>query len=117
MKVLIAAAAAMSIVAAAGPAAAQFYGSIGYSSIESADLRLGGLTARVGYDTTTPFGVEAEYSTGIKNDNIGTTNVELDNDYGIYGTAKIKRENYSVFARLGWGALRGGSSSSKESQN
>ncbi|HYG26952.1 MAG TPA: outer membrane beta-barrel protein [Caulobacteraceae bacterium] len=103
---LIAAAAALT----AGPAAAQMYGSVGYSSVASSDdvvdVTLGALTARGGSHFSRNFGAELEGSIGIQDDTFDFSGVEVDvglnYHVGAYLVAFLPvSEQFELHARAG----------------
>jgi hypothetical protein len=133
MKKLIAtaatAAALVSALGAAAPAAAQapassMTGSLGWSRMDTGDANLDAVTGRLGWRGGW-FGVEGELSGGIGSDTVrvGTTDVKvkLENQAAIYATGTVPMSpNFDLFARVGYGTTKvsgGGLSGSEESVN
>ena len=103
MKKLLVAAAAVSLLTVAAPAAAQTYGSVGYSQFELDPISLGAITGRFGWNSASFFGVEGEASVGVNDDDIGVENFELKTDLGAYVTGRFPvNEQFDVFARVGY---------------
>lgn len=103
-KLIIAAAAAVSAFAMAAPASAEMYVNLGYSDIDWEDVRLGGPTMRLGWQSGSWYGVEGEATFGSKDDDVAGVNVELESSLALYGTATMPLgENMDLFARVGWG--------------
>jgi hypothetical protein len=104
MKILIAAAAAVSALAMAAPASAELYGSLGYSRFDNGDAMLDAATARFSWKSATPLGLEGEVSAGFDDDTVQGTKVELNNEFAAYVTATaVASENAQVFLRVGAG--------------
>jgi outer membrane immunogenic protein len=102
MKILIAAAAAVSALALAAPASAEIYGSLGYSKHNIGDANLDVATARLSWKSSSPLGAEAEISAGFGDDTVGATKVELNNEIAAYVTATVNAsESVQLFARVG----------------
>lgn len=108
--------AASALLIAALPTAAfaqdetHFYGSLGYSAVETDQADLGALTARLGYKFLPYVGVEGEASVGVKSEgydvSIGGSSgdIELKHDVAAYAVAFLPLgENFEVFARAGYG--------------
>src|SRR5689334_12450222 len=91
VKILIAAAAAVSALALAGTASAQVYGNIGYSYLDGDTVNLGGPTAKIGWKSNTPLGVEAEGSIGTDKDTTSkgasAVRIHMRNQWAGYVTA------------------------------
>ncbi|HET9161662.1 MAG TPA: outer membrane beta-barrel protein [Caulobacteraceae bacterium] len=110
MKIIIAAAAAASALALAGTASAQVYGTIGYSYYDTQTINLGGPTARIGWKSPTPLGLELEGSIGTDKDTTGkigpdVVRVQLQNQWAGYVTATGKiGDSFEAFARVGYGS-------------
>lgn len=116
MRTLSLAAAAVSLFAA--PALAQdawdsgIYGSAGYTAFDGQDAQLGAVTGRVGAKLTRNFGVEAEGSIGVKDDDIevsidGSGAYELKHDLAAYAVGAVPiNDNLELFARLGYGTTK-----------
>lgn len=91
---------------AAGVAAAQasetaFYGNLGYSRFSADSADIDAVTVRAGADITRHFGVEAEASFGVGDDQ----GVDLDNAYGIFARGRLPlATDFAAFARIGWAA-------------
>jgi outer membrane immunogenic protein len=110
VKTLIAAAVAVSALALAGTASAQVYGTIGYSYQDGDLVNLAGPTARVGWKSSTPFGVEAEGSIGTDKDTgakagPNAIRYHMQNQWAGYVTATGKvGETFEAMARIGYGS-------------
>jgi hypothetical protein len=110
VKTIIAAAAAASALALAGTASAQVYGTIGYSYYDTDTINLGGPTARIGWKSPSPLGVELEGSIGTDKDTTGkigadVARVQLQNQWAGYVTATGKvGDTFEAFARVGYGS-------------
>ncbi len=105
MKILIVAAAAASALAVAAPASAEVYGTLGYGAVDAGHVNLDTIQGRVGWKSSTPFGVEAEAATGAGVDKFGGVKVRVKDMVGLYGTATADvGNNVDVFARVGWGS-------------
>lgn len=111
MKILIAAALAVSALALAVPASAEgFYGNIGYSYKDGQQINLGGPTARIGWQSSTPLGIEGEASIGVDKDitsqsTVSAKRVQLQHQWAVYGTATGKiTDKLSLMGRLGYGS-------------
>jgi outer membrane immunogenic protein len=103
MKKLLCAAAAVSLLAVAAPAAAQTYGSIGYSNYGIDDVDLGAITGRFGWNSASFFGIEGEASIGVNDDEAGGIETELKTDFGAFVTGRLPvNEQFDVFARVGY---------------
>src|SRR5215208_2510696 len=87
MKLLIAAATAVSALALAAPASAAAEASLGYSAIAAGNVNVGDITGRVSWKFSDTFGIEGEASTGINDDTRSGVKVEVDKQAGIYLTA------------------------------
>lgn len=108
------AASALIVVTLPGVALAQddyrFYGSFGYSAVNTDEVDLGAVTARLGYKLAPWIGVEAEGSIGVKDEgfdvSIGGSSgaFELKHDAAAYAVAYLPLgENFELFARAGYG--------------
>ncbi|RYG13316.1 MAG: porin family protein [Caulobacteraceae bacterium] len=113
MRKLFLATAAVSLFAVA-PAMAQslqspsYYGSVGYSQLDGSDGDLGAVTLRAGAKLHPNFGVEAETSFGVKDDDFSIAGVdgkvEHRYDLAAYGVASVPvSPNLELFARAGYG--------------
>lgn len=98
---------------AAGPDAARFYGTLGYSQIDTAQATLGALTVRGGWKTRPWLGFEAEASVGVEDDTFDVSSgvtggvVELKHDVAAYAVAFMPiGEHVELFARAGYGSTR-----------
>ncbi len=110
MRILIYSAAAIALMAT--PALAQdrtgMYGSLGYSQLDGADGDLGAVTGRLGARMSRNFGLEAELSTGVKDDDITigavTGSLKLDYDAAAYAVGYLPlSDNFELFGRAGYG--------------
>lgn len=105
MKLLIVAAAAVSALALAAPAAASTYINLSYAFIDDDDASLGALGGRFGWRSMGPLGVEGEASFGVKDDTVGGAKVKLNSQFAVYGTATAAvSDNLDIFARVGYGS-------------
>jgi outer membrane immunogenic protein len=88
----------------------RYYGSIGYSAVETDQADLGAVTARLGYKFLPWIGVEGEAGIGVKSEgydvSIGGSSgdIELKHDAAAYAVGFLPfGENFEVFARVGYG--------------
>jgi outer membrane immunogenic protein len=87
------------------------YGTAGYTHYDSDDVTLGGVTGRLGYKFHPNFAVEGEASIGVKDDNVGAVNVELDHAVGVFGVGILPvAPNFDVFGRVGYGQIKASAS-------
>ncbi|WP_019959972.1 porin family protein [Woodsholea maritima] len=107
---LLASAAALATVAGAQAQTAegQWHLGGGYSLFDADGGNLSAITARGGYDFNPYFGLEAEGSIGINEKDATFAGVDVDYklEYALAGFAKVQypfNEQFSVFARLGYG--------------
>ncbi len=75
----------------------------------SADIDLGAISGRVGYDINPNFAVEGELAVGVNDESAtqGAVTASLGLNYlvGAYGKAQIPvAENINLFARVGYGS-------------
>jgi hypothetical protein len=98
---------------AAGPDAARFYGTLGYSQIDAAQATLGAVTARGGWKARPWLGFEAEAGVGVEEDafdvSSGVTGgvIELKHDVAAYAVAFMPiGDHVELFARAGYGSTR-----------
>lgn len=122
MKSLATAAAFAAIASAALPMAAQaqdlgattFYGSAGYSHADLDDVKLGGITGRVGARFGQYLGVEGEAGFGVKDDEVNIpaigaspVDVELKHTFAVYGVGFLPvAPNADLYARVGYGTSK-----------
>jgi hypothetical protein len=109
MKTIAMIAAAAAGLGLAGTAQAQdagqpgLYANGGYTHYDFDDVTLGGVGARLGYRLHPNFAVEGEAAFGVKDDDIGPVNVELDNQVGVYGVGVLPvSPQLDLFGRVGW---------------
>jgi hypothetical protein len=101
-KFLVAAAAAASVIAIAAPASAETYGTLGYGLLDTRHYDLDTVTARFGWKSATPFGVEGEATVGVGRDEVAAGKIKLNNSFALYGTASTNvNDTVSVHARVG----------------
>jgi outer membrane immunogenic protein len=106
MKILIAAAAAVSALALAAPASAEIYGSLGYSKIDSGHAQFDIVNVRASWKSASPIGAEGEVAFGVNegDDTLGGVKLEFANEFAAYVTATAAaNESFQVFARVGAG--------------
>ncbi len=125
-KLVFAAAAAVSLVAAA-PALAQgafegttFYGTLGYSQLtaDEPDVDLGAVTGRIGARFLPYLGAEAELGFGVKGEEIGGIDVDVDNHAAAYAVGFLPvQPNLDLFARVGYGTQEISVSAAGQSQS
>jgi len=109
MKSIVALTALAAVVCMATPAQAQTgaYANAGYTHYGADHLGLGGVTGRLSYRFHQNFAVEGETSIGVKDDDIGAANVELDHAIGVFGVAIMPLSpNFDVFGRVGYGQVK-----------
>jgi hypothetical protein len=107
LKHAVAALVATGAPALAMPASAQIYINVGFSGVSVDDFELGAATGRVGFNFGEYFAIEGEGSFGIIEDDgpESGTGVELENDLGAYGVAKLPlAPNLFAFGRAGYAA-------------
>ncbi len=114
MKKVLFAAAAAATLAVSAPALAQtgpfagttFYGTLGYDhvTVDDPDVDLGAITGRLGARVTPYIGAEVEAGFGVKDDDFGAVDVELDNHAAVYAVGFLPvQPNFDLFARVGYG--------------
>ena len=112
MRNILLATAALSLFAV--PAMAQtvssptYYGTLGYTQLDTDGADLGAVTGRVGAKLHPNFGVEAETSFGVGHDdvNVGLVNGKVEHRYDVAGYAVASlpvSSNIDLFARAGYG--------------
>ena len=112
MRNILLTAAAVSMLAV--PAFAQsvqsptYYGTLGYTQLDTDNADLGAVTGRVGAKLHPNFGVEAETSFGVGHDDVSVAGisgkVEHRYDAAAYGVATLPvTSNIDLFARAGYG--------------
>lgn len=116
MRKILILAAATSLLAV--PALAQsfaeptVYGTVGYAGFKGDEADLGAITARVGAKLHSHFGVEAEGSIGVKDDDLevsinGSGKYELKHDIAAYAVGFLPiNEQFELFARIGYGTSK-----------
>jgi outer membrane immunogenic protein len=104
--VIAATAAALSVVAApafAQVAPATFYGTLGYSHVESGPLEFGVATARAGARFGQYLGAEVEGGLGVN----GDSGVEIDHSLAAYAVGFVPvTPQFDLIARVGYGTTR-----------
>jgi outer membrane immunogenic protein len=112
MRNILLATAALSLFAV--PAMAQtvtsptYYGTLGYTQLDTDNADLGAVTGRVGAKLHPNFGVEAETSFGVGHDdvNVGAVSGKVEHRYDVAGYAVASvpvTSNIDLFARAGYG--------------
>lgn len=112
MRNILLATAALSLFAV--PAMAQtvtsptYYGTLGYTQLDTDNADLGAVTGRVGAKLHPNFGVEAETSFGVDDDKVSIAGVDgkVEHRYDVagYGVASLPvTSNIDLFARVGYG--------------
>jgi opacity protein-like surface antigen len=112
MRNILLATAALSLFAV--PAMAQtvtsptYYGTLGYTQLDTDNADLGAVTGRVGAKLHPNFGVEAETSFGVGHDdvNVGVVSGKVEHRYDVAGYAVASlpvTSNIDLFARAGYG--------------
>ena len=112
MRNILLATAAISLFAV--PAMAQtlqsptYYGTLGYTQLDTDNADLGAVTGRVGAKLHPNFGVEAETSFGVGHDDVtvGGVNAKVEHRYDVAGYAVASlpvTSNIALFARAGYG--------------
>ena len=90
----------------------QFYGTVGYAGFKGDEADIGAITGRVGAKLHSHFGVEAEGSFGVKDDELevsinGAGKYKLKHDFAAYAVGFLPiNENFELFARVGYGTTR-----------
>ena len=128
MKTLLLTAASAAAVAMLAPAVAlaqstttpaptimapSFDGTLGYDDVSSDHLNLGAIQGRFGARVSPYFGVEGEYSYGVKGDKIGVVGapdvkVRQTGQEAIYGVGFLPLSaNFELLARVGYGHTSG----------
>ncbi|KAF0184060.1 MAG: porin family protein [Hyphomonadaceae bacterium] len=114
MKAIAVLAALAAVVGVAAPASAQdtgVYANAGYTHFDADDVTLGGVTGRLGYKFNPNFAVEGEASIGVKDDNVGAVDVELDHAVGVFGVGILPvTPNFEIFGRVGYGQVKASAS-------
>jgi len=98
---MMAAVAVVAMLAVPTSAHAQWYANLGYTQydLDDADVEVGAVTGRLGYNFNQNFGVEGEGSFGVDDDN----GVELDNALGAFAVGRIPLgTNFGVHGRVGY---------------
>jgi outer membrane receptor for ferric coprogen and ferric-rhodotorulic acid len=104
MNKIIASAAALALVATAGIASAETYGSIGVqnSKTSKSDSSLNSINARVGKKITPHFGVEGEAAVGTNSDTNATGTYKQTHRLGAYAVGYLPvTENIELIGRAG----------------
>lgn len=112
MRNILLATAAISLFAV--PAMAQtlqsptYYGTLGYTQLDTDNADLGAVTGRVGAKLHPNFGVEAETSFGVGHDDVTVAgvNAKVEHRYDVAGYAVASlpvTSNIDLFARAGYG--------------
>jgi opacity protein-like surface antigen len=112
MRNILLATAALSLFAV--PAMAQtvtsptYYGTLGYSQLDTDGADLGAVTGRVGAKLHPNFGVEAETSFGVGHDDVNVAGIDgkVEHRYDVAGYAVASlpvTSNIDLFARAGYG--------------
>jgi len=115
MRNILLATAALSLFAA--PALAQtvqsptYYGTLGYTQLDTDNGDLGAITGRVGAKLTPNLGVEAEGSLGVRSDDVTFAGIDgkvkEKYDVAAYGVATLPvNPNFDLFARVGYGTTK-----------
>lgn len=122
MKSIVLATAAAAVALAAAPAVAQtqpvsYYGTLGYSQIESGSADLGAITARGGARFGQYLGAELEGALGVD----GDAGVDVKHSVAAYAVGFVPlTPQFDLVARVGFGSTRtefAGLKSSDESWN
>lgn len=115
MRGLLLASAALTVIAAPAMAQSvsspQYYGTLGYTQLKGDDTEVGAVTGRVGARLHRYFGVEAEGSVGVNDDDFTagavTGTVKETFDAAAYGVATLPvTDRFDVFGRVGYGTTR-----------
>ena len=105
MKTILsgAVAAAALLSAPAMAHAADIYGSIGVGIVDVSPVKLGAVQVRGGIQLTPMIGIEAEASKGISGDKVLGVNVDLNNEYGAFLTARWNfSDKGALIGRVGY---------------
>jgi outer membrane immunogenic protein len=104
MKKLALASVVASLAAAApGLASAETYVGASYAHVDGEDAAVGGLTGRLGFRGENNFGIEGEYTFGVKDTEVSGVTLELEQGFGVYGVYFMPLgENTDFFGRIGY---------------
>lgn len=85
-----------------------YYGTLGYTQLDTDNADLGAVTGRVGAKLHPNFGVEAETSFGVGHDDVNVAGVsgKVEHRYDVAGYAVASlpvTSNIDLFARAGYG--------------
>ncbi len=88
------------------------YGTLGYDDTSFDHVNLGSIQGRLGARFGQYFGVEGEYSTGVKNDTVTVGGVDVkvkqDSQEALYGVGFLPiSPNFDLLARVGYGHTSG----------
>jgi len=88
------------------------YGTLGYDDTSFDHANLGSIQGRLGARFARYFGVEGEYSTGVKNDTVSVGGADVKVKQGsqeaIYGVGFLPiSPNFDLLARVGYGHTSG----------
>lgn len=115
MRNILLTTAALALLAA--PAMAQsvqeptYYGTLGYSQLDSSDGDLGAITGRFGAKLHPNFGAEGEVSVGVRDDefDIGGVPVKIEHEYDVaaYAVGYLPiTPQFELFGRVGYGTTQ-----------
>ncbi len=104
-------AAALASLAIAAPAAAEVYGNVGYTFVQSDDANLGAVGAKLGYKFNPFVGVEAEGAFGANDDTVRVAGVPVKVKLQSAAAAYVigfypVTEKVDLFARAGYGTAK-----------
>ncbi|PZO00792.1 MAG: porin family protein [Alphaproteobacteria bacterium] len=115
MRNILLTTAALALLAA--PAMAQsiqeptYYGTLGYSQLDSSDGDLGAITGRFGAKLHPNFGAEGEVSVGVRDDefDVGGVPVKIEHEYDVaaYAVGYLPiTPQFELFGRVGYGTTQ-----------
>lgn len=104
-------AAALASLAIAAPAAAETYGNLGYTFVNTGDANVGAVGARLGYKFNPYIGVEAEGAFGANDDTVRVLGVPVKVKLQSAAAAYVVgfypvSDKLDLFARAGYGTAK-----------
>jgi len=109
MKFLKIALATTALVGFASTASAQDSGAYVNIGVDAIEFDAYTASVKLGYNFTDFFGVEGQAGFGIIDQEVGTVDVGVDNQFAGFGVVRFPTgENFEIFARLGYHATKFG---------